>query len=411
MRRTHHWPRGLVRAETLIPWMILGWLGLGVAAPSSAGVAPTEPPAAAPPASFTADLTYEETDELLDQVQVGVKLQRPAFKKEPRLPRQKVFRGSLLWGPRPDQAMAFLWGKTSGQLYLDLNRNRDLTDDPAGIFTSDSKGHYQIFTNVHLVLRTAAGDRPARLLLQLINYRAGEVIAQAALCSYWQGRVSLHGKEWQFGLMASVLEDNASASPEEVLLRPWAERQRPVNSIYSTPDVFNYTRNIFFGDHAYELDCRYDPGGASPKYRVTFKEQAPRLGELKITGTDLHRLILAAMPELTVVLDQPAGTVKLPVGSYSLAQVWLRKGETEGASLGVGKLTVNEQRPASLLAGGPLTNSIQVGSEGYNLLLNYALLGAGGRGYKMPGRDGKHWPEFAVFQGTNRLAAGKFQPG
>ena len=117
------------------------------------------------------------------------------------------------------------------------------------------------------------------------------------------------------------------------------------------------------------------------------------------------------MPEMTVVLDQPAGTVKLPVGSYSLAQIWLRKGETEVASLGVGKLTVNEQRPASLLAGGPLTNSIQIGSEGYNLLLNYALLGAGGRDYKMPGRDGKHWPEFAVFQGTNRLVTGKFQYG
>ena len=115
---------------------------------------------------------------------------------------------------------------------------------------------------------------------------------------------------------------------------------------------------------------------------MAFKEQAPRLGELKITGTDLYRLILTAEPEMTVVFDQPAGTVKLPVGSYSLAQTWLRKGETELASAGVRKFSVEEQRPASVLAGGPLTNSIQVGSEGYNLLLNYALLGVGGRGYK-----------------------------
>ena len=32
---------------------------------------------------------------------------------------------------------------------------------------------------------------------------------------------------------------------------------------------------------------------------------------------------------MTVVLDQPAGTVKLPVGSYSLDEIWLRKGEIE----------------------------------------------------------------------------------
>ena len=411
MRRAHQRPRGWVRAETLIPWMVLGWLGLGAPAQSSASAAPTEPPAAAPPAGYSADLTYQETDEVVDQAHVGVTLQRPAFKKEPRLPRQNVFRGSLLWGPRPDQAMAFLWDKANGRLYLDLNRNRDLTDDPAGMFASASRGHYQIFTNIHLVLRTAAGDRPARLHLRLVSYDAGKVAALAGVCCCWQGRISLHGKEWQFGLMASVREDNPSASPEQVLLRPWAERQRPINPIYSTPDVFKYTRNLFLGDQAYELYCHYDPGVASPKYQVTFKEQAPPLGDLKLTGTDLHRLILTAEPELTVVLDQPAGTVKLPVGSYSLAQIWLRKGETEVASLGVGKLTVNEQRPASLVAGGPLTNSVEVKSKGYNLELNYTMLGAHGRAYQRPSRDDKDPPEFAVFQGTNRLVADKFKFG
>lgn len=73
-------------------------------------------------------------------------------------------------------------------------------------------------------------------------------------------------------------------------------------SAESSPDFCNITKNVFFDNRAYELDCRYEPGGESPKYKVTFKEQTPRLGELKVTGTDLHRLILTAKPVMTVVL-------------------------------------------------------------------------------------------------------------
>jgi hypothetical protein len=120
---------------------------------------------------------------------------------------------------------------------------------------------------------------------------------------------------------------------------------------------------------------------------------------------------LTAKPALTVLLDQPQGTVKLPVGNYSLAEIWLRKGEAEVGSFGAGKLRVDDRRPTSLLAGGPLTNSVAVKSQGHNLQLNYKLLGADGREYKCPRTDYKHPPEFAIFQGTNRLASGKFQYG
>jgi hypothetical protein len=103
--------------------------------------------------------------------------------------------------------------------------------------------------------------------------------------------------------------------------------------------------------------------------------------------------------------------VKLPVGNYALAEIWLRKGEKDVGSFGAGKLSVTGRRPASLVAGGPLTNSVVVKSQDRTLQLNYRLLAADGREYKLPRRDDKHPPEFAVFQGTNRLATGKFQYG
>ncbi|MGP8153178.1 MAG: pyrroline-5-carboxylate reductase family protein, partial [Smithella sp.] len=46
------------------------------------------------------------------------------------------------------------------KLYVDQNRNLDLTDDPAGVFSSTNKGPNQVFTNVTVLLRTAAGLHP-----------------------------------------------------------------------------------------------------------------------------------------------------------------------------------------------------------------------------------------------------------
>jgi hypothetical protein len=212
--------------EALILVMILAWVGLGIAAQFSASAAPAAAKVAASPASYTFDLAYQETDEELVTRSVDLKLQSNPFQKEPALPGQKVFRGSLVWGSRPEQDMAFIWDKGRGRLLLDLNRNRDLTDDPQGLFASASRDDYQSFTNIHLVLPTATGDRSVRLQLDLSSYQVGTVRAYAGLCSYWQTRLSLHGKEWQFGLVENVPDGKAPASPEYVLLRPWAERER-----------------------------------------------------------------------------------------------------------------------------------------------------------------------------------------
>jgi len=402
--------RSAVRREVML-LIILTWFGLGISAQFSSRAAPAEPAAASPGATYTADLNYQETDEVLVSRAVGVTFQTAPFPKEPALPGQNVFRGSLLWGSRPEQALPFIWDKGRGRLFLDLNRNRDLTDDPNGRFASASRNDSQSFTNVHLVIPTATGNRALRLQLDFSSYQGGSVGVSAGLCSYWQARLSLHGKEWQFGLVENVPDGTGSVSPQYLLLRSWAERQRPFHLTSATPDLCNFTKNVFFDNHAYELDCRYVLGQESPKYKVTFKEQAPRLAELNVTGADLHRLILTAKPALTVVLDEPAETVKLPVGRYSLDEIWLRKGETEVVRLNAGRVVVDEQHPANLVAGGPLTNSVEGRLQGDALLLRYQLLGADRGAYQFPRPDRQHPPEFAVFQGTNKLATGKFQYG
>ncbi len=398
--------------DTLLRLVALSWFGLGVAVPLASPAAPAGPEAASSAGAYTAELAYQETDEWLLQRPVSVKLQTTAFEKEPQVGRRNVFRGLLVWDARLNEATPFIWDKGRSRLYLDLNHNRDLTDDAHAIFTSDLTNNDQNFTNVCLALPTLASNRTVRLGLSLYSYRAGEATAYARLCYYWQAKITLRGTDWQFGLVESPLEDNGRASPRYVLLRPWAERERRFHlNSGSSPDFFDYTNRVFFGGQAYELDCRYDPRAEPARYRVTFREQAPPLGELKVTGADLHRLILTAARGYTVILDRPQGLVKLPVGTYSVEETWLRSGEVDIVRFRAGKVAVGERRPATLVAGGPLTNSVSLSSQDYNLQLNYKLLGAGGGAYSFARPDYEHPPEFAVFQGTNRLAGGKFRFG
>ena len=397
--------------EAMVLVIVVAWLALGVTAQFAAGVEPVEPAGASSQAGFTADLNYQETDEVLVSRPIGIRIQTAAFRKEPALDRRNVIRGVLPWGTRSEQAIPFIWEKGQGRLYLDLNRNRDLTDDAKGVLDSASRANSQSFTNIHLVLPTASGDRPVRLRLTFTSYGAGGVNVQAGLCSYWQTKISPRGNEWQFGLVEELLAENGSLPPQWMLLRAWAERQRPFNLLSASPDFCGITKNVFFDNRAYGLDFHYEAGGDAPKYRVTFKEQSLPLGELTVTGANLHRLILGAPTWMTLLLDRPAGTMKVPAGSYSVDEIWLRKGEVEVVRLGAGRVTVDPERAATLVAGGPLTNSVEVKDDPYGLYIRYKLVGADGGAYKLPRPDYEHPPEFAVFQGTNRVATDKFQYG
>ena len=58
------------------------------------------------------------------------------FLKEPELSKQGVFRSVLRFGKKDtNNAIALIWDQPKSKLYLDLNRNLDLTDDPAGVFS------------------------------------------------------------------------------------------------------------------------------------------------------------------------------------------------------------------------------------------------------------------------------------
>jgi hypothetical protein len=392
--------------------LVVGLLGFAIAGAGSLFAQEATPQS---PQPATAYLEYREVSFDVAQFNLPTTKRAGAFTKEPPFGRNNISRGMLQLGGGSSNAMAFAWDRTAGKLYLDLNRNLNLTDDPAGVFTTErsSGPDYQSFPNVHLPVTTPAGNCQA--LVDVSFYGFSGVGCNAALRSFWQGKVTLKGEEWQMGLVADPFRPQPSWESGSLLLRPWSEHNQSFGLNNGSLEAFPFSPKLFVGNHAYQLQCKGETQGNVNKVRVQFTEQSPGLGELRITGDAVQRVTLEG-GAYAVVLDKPGAVVKVPAGSYPRFRVCLKKGDVEAhldrsRSGDAARISVSEQKAAELAAGGPLTNAVNIRRQGKNLLLSYEMRGAAGN-YALAGVDRlMHPPEFMVYRGDKKIASGKFQYG
>ncbi len=392
------------------------WLAFVANIPLCAGENSAPPPSVS--STQSVQLDYRELDYPVASWNLPLGIQSAPFKKEPGFGLRKVLRGTLQFGNSSDQFIPFAWDQTSGKLYLDLNRNQDLTDDPGGVCSCSEltrySPSYQTFTNVHLAFKTPKGAHPVLGDLHLYNYRQPN--ASVGSRSLWSGKISLQGRDWQVGIIENVSGKLGSMEDGYLLLRPWAARNESFDPQNGSLDGFRFCRNLFFGQQAYHLDYAYLQAAGAPHYRIDLADQPAELGELKLTGKFIKRIILPGA-KFTVVLDAPAPVVKIPVGSYGQCQVQLKQGEAEAyresarfSSSPTERVTqVNAANPAVLKVGGPLTNSVAVNRHGRSLNLSYQLVGAGGEAYQLLGA--RRQPEFAAYRADKKIASGKFEFG
>jgi len=141
------------------------------------------------------------------------------------------------------------------------------------------------------------------------------------------------------------------------------------------------------------------------------QEQDSALGELKLQGRYIDRLVLRRKDGRTERLNRPDETIKLPVGEYRLLEAHLEGGYT-CRIMRVSRydwVTVAEGEPAVFKVGAPLKQMVRARRRGSVLVLNYELLGAGGEKYT--GGNRSKPPTFTVYKGDEEIASGKFEFG
>jgi hypothetical protein len=367
------------------------------------------------PPSITIPLEYRETESDLIHLGISIDPRANPFAKEPPLSGRNLHRGTFSVGSAADGCQ-FIWDQGQGQLYLDLNRNGDLSDDPDGR-ASCSDGarseNFQQFENLRLEFPLESGSHRMRCNLNLYHFT--QVGGSIALRSYWSGKAMLAGRELELGVVPLAYGQLQNNSDEMILLRPWTAVGSGFSVGDGSLDTFPCGTNLFFQGQAYRVQRQLSP---EAPLQIILAPQEPALGEVRFTAQYIQRALLAH-GAWTVVIDEPAGTVAVPQATYGMQMVHVGTEDAEarltqawtGRSGATKPLIVNTNAPAFVTAGGPLTNSVTIQRRGQSLVLNYQLIGAGGELYRPQIQHSGEAPQFAIYSGEELLEAGHFEFG
>lgn len=334
------------------------------------------------------------------------------FLKEPELSRRHVFRRVLQFGKDTNNAFGLIWDLPKRKLYVDLNRNRDLTDGAAGVFVTTNKGCAQLFTNVTLPLKTAMGLSPATVDLFLYSDIEGSW-AKVRLTSHslWQARLAFEGEEWQVALLDDLFGAEGPVAAKFLLLRPWTSRTNYVLLYDASCGPVPFPDQLFWLGQAFHLERRFDTSGATPVCKLGFTPQQPTLTELRLSGEFIYYAVLRDTNGYTAVMGEPPGTVKVPRGIYAASTVWLKKGAATAWRLATPPLVVDATAPTNVVLGGPLMNSVELSRAGRSLIMDYRLKGTDGGAYRLAQTERGEPPEFTVFHGGKKVGSGRFRFG
>jgi hypothetical protein len=332
------------------------------------------------------------------------------FEKEPDFGRRHIIRGLIPFGSNEKNYIGFAWDRTNYKLYIDLNKNRDLTDDPNGTFTCKEKSiPNQYFRDIQLSLQKGSLILPYTIQMRMFYY-GGNSSCSVTIRSGYSADIELYGKRWRVGIVDNM---NGNIAPgDQLFLSPL-----DLDSFKSQRfKELRVPKNIFLDSHNYDISFEFQPGTNTPTLQLRLKESKKPMGKLNIEGKHIARLVLESRSS-TVLLHYPQQNVSIPVGDYHCSGVYLyckddglfnpqREYGTKKESI-----SVTEDGSATLKAGGPLKNTVELTRSGTTLNLGYKLIGIDNKSYtRLSGRRDKP-PTFTIYKGNREIVSDKFEYG
>lgn len=344
------------------------------------------------------------------------------FDKEPDFGQRQVLRGVLGFPGSffKDNGMPFVWDKSESTLYVDLNQDGDLTNDPNGILESDdvTSGRYQRqeFPDFDLSISSDQGIFRYRLGASLWDY-SYQKEALFRIRSGYGGVVNLRGTEWYIGVNDKL--SGAIRGDSNLTLQPTAQPDTGTKPIgYTTNFISSLPcpKRLYFDGRCCELEFEFRKTDGFPALWCTLTEQDVALGALRIEGQKIHELVLGSgdMLVLPPLTEQP---VLVPFGDYRCQAVRIQYDEQKRASPeGTHDIAVSipPDDEGLLKVGGPLQNTVRVERTGNVLKFHYQLKGVGGETYdaqQITNYDRQKTPTVTIYKGPLQLASGTFEYG
>ena len=337
------------------------------------------------------------------------------FAKEPDFGTRKVLRGELNFGPSEKaEKMGFAWDKSEGKLYVDLNRDGDLTNDPKGILGKEKNqsDSYQTFPVFPFSFSTGLGVYQYQLRSSMQSYSWGYKRAEFCLDSGYSGKAELYGKQWTVNVddkLAGVIQQNSNISVFSI-----------DNSASNSMSTLPLPKSLFLDGRCYEVRFEFKKSEQpSPSLWCTLREKTVSLGKLRIESKWVNKLVFGDH-EILILPDPVEGMVTVPAGNFTVKQCSLNYDKEKKSTISPTRLNeimvaVPVTGESVLRIGGPLNHQVKIQRTGRMLKFDYELVGAGGETYyvrAIGGEDNsKKPPSIAIYKDNMQVGAGSFEFG
>jgi hypothetical protein len=315
---------------------------------------------------------------------------------------REVSRGVIQSRTPNAKPMLFVWDKSKGNLYLDLNNNLDLTDDANGVFSSEA-------------------GRPSNFGEMRVERQFGEVRVPYVISAYiysstyylftvrsgFEGEAELGSKRRRISFADNM--DRIAGTGDYFAITSADSNFRP------PADNLNFfaPNEVFLDGRNWAVSYEFMTVDGQACVRARFKETPRETGKVRIEGKFIRYLTLRNDRSITV-FENPEGEVTAPAGEQTLWQVFLDGGKSglfERNRYSHEQLEVRKNETSTLKLGGPINNSVEAKRIGRVLQFNYKLVGADGKEYTSRNRNEENAPKFAVFKGDKEIGSGKFRFG
>ncbi len=328
------------------------------------------------------------------------------FKKEPEYVGSQVVRSQFFVSPDRQDYIGFACDSEGNKLYLDLNRNLDLTDDPDGIRESDPENWGQDFRNVIIPVEQGGGRREIAVDLQIY----GESWGRYTIRSSWgSDAVAIGGQTYRVAVVDDG--DGKFTSDDSLFISPIGDEFEAVDES-KTVELQTPTSLVLDGQ-PYALAYALGDDGKTLELSIVPREE--KLVDVALTGEGIERLVLQDGEKAALFLA-PGPTISLPAGRYR-AEAWVQIGEGDQTSLWRSRsvfLNVREgknQEPWAI--GGPLVGKLTHTMAGSAMTFDQAVTGGDDETYSLVSAQGPALgkPKLRVMHEGAVIHVGEFEYG
>jgi hypothetical protein len=332
------------------------------------------------------------------------------FKKEPFPDKGKIFRSVLRIGDGKNP-IPFAWNVSKRTLYLDLNRNLDLTDDPHFSAKPYSQPNFQYY-ELRIPLKIDDTSTSYLIYTSFYPYR-NKFSGSVMIRSRWEGFIELYGKKYKF-IVADDMDGKIDLKGQDCFFVISEDDPSGEDVVYKSrtnrtkarPDI------LFLNGHGFRSGIEFVKMDNKPCVKVTFREIKIETEEVQITGKHIKCLYLSGSN--LIILDSPQKYIHIPAGRYPQVRAILGDEKSKflaTCDLSLRNFEVVRGKPATLTVGAPLKSIVDVSQNGRYLSLTYRLIDNNNNDYTLSAKEPKQLPRAVIYQGDREIQSGTFEYG